>query len=91
MPTESGDLTRQRVRKEKAMSGLRELQLAETAGLLVRAHEVEEAWSAIVVRFRSAVMQIPSRCAAKFPDPHFAEAVIRAECELALRSLAKRE
>jgi hypothetical protein len=57
---------------------------------MVRAKEVEEAWSAIVVRFRSAVMAIPSRCAAKFPDPHSAEAIIRAECELALRALAKR-
>ena len=87
MPTESKSLTEQRIRKEKALAGLREMQLAEQAGLLLRADEVRATWAGAVIRLRNAVLAIPTRCAAQFADPRHAEAIIRRECELALKQL----
>jgi phage terminase Nu1 subunit (DNA packaging protein) len=87
MPTESKGLTRERTRKEAALATLRELQVAEAEGKLVRADEVVKAWAGAVIRLREAVLAIPARCATRFADPRHAEGVIRAECELALRHL----
>ena len=85
--TESKGLTRERIRKERALASLRELELAQTRGELVRASEVAQTWNNAVVRLREAVLAIPARVAARFPDSRHAEAVIRRECELALRQL----
>jgi phage terminase Nu1 subunit (DNA packaging protein) len=87
MPTESKGLTRERTRKEAALASLRELQLAQAEGKLVKASEAARAWASAVVRLRQAVLAIPARCAARFADPRHAEALIRAECEAALRHL----
>jgi phage terminase Nu1 subunit (DNA packaging protein) len=87
MPTESKGLTRERTRKEAALATLRELQLAEAQGKLVKAADVAATWNGAVIKLRQAVLAIPARCAARFADPRHAEAVIRAECELALRHL----
>ena len=61
MPTESKTLTEQRIRKEKALAGLRELQLAEAEGKLLRTDHVEAAWAGTVIKLRNAVLAIPSR------------------------------
>jgi hypothetical protein len=91
MPTESKTLTAERVRKERALASLRELQLAEIEGRLLRADQVEQFWSAAIVKIRAAVLAVPSKCALKFADPRQTETIIRAECEAALRSLAKHD
>jgi hypothetical protein len=57
MPNESKTLTDQRICTEKALAGLRELQLAEAEGALLRAAAVEAAWS-------NAMLAIPTRCGA---------------------------
>lgn len=36
-----------------------------------------------VIRLRQAVLAIPARCAPQFPNPKFAEQLIRRECEFA--------
>ncbi len=88
MPTESKTLTAARIRKETALSQLRELQLAEREGKLLDADQVQALWAAQLVAIRDAVLQIPSRVAPQFADPRHAEAVIRKECEAALRTLS---
>ena len=88
MPTESKTLTAARVRKETALSQLRELQLAEREGKLLDAGQVQELWAAQLVAIRDAVLQIPSKCARHFADPRHAEAIVRRECEAALRALS---
>jgi len=64
-----------------------ELQLAELQGTLIPIAIVEATWAGAVIRFRNAMLAIPSRCAGRFPDPRHAEAVIRAEVETALKQL----
>ncbi len=88
MPTESKTLTAARVRKETALSQLRELQLAEREGQLLDAGQVQELWAAQLVAIRDAVLQIPSKVARHFADPRHAEAIVRRECEAALRALS---
>jgi hypothetical protein len=83
--------TEARRRKECALASLREIQLAEIEGRLLRADQVEQLWSAAIVKIRTAVLAIPSRCALKFSNPREAEQIIRAECEAALRTLAKHD
>jgi phage terminase Nu1 subunit (DNA packaging protein) len=89
MPTESKTLTAERIRKEAALASLRELQLAEKRGRLLDAGQVEAAWSEQIGRIRAAVLRIPSRVALQFADPHRAEEIVRQECELVLRTLAR--
>src|SRR5215831_4967017 len=48
MPTESTTLTEQRVRKERALASLRELQLAEAEGKLLKADQVEATWAGAI-------------------------------------------
>jgi phage terminase Nu1 subunit (DNA packaging protein) len=88
VPTESKTLTAARIRKETALSQLRELQLAERVGKLLDACQVEALWSQQMVAIRDAVLGIPARVAPQFADPRHAEAVIRRECEAALRTLS---
>jgi hypothetical protein len=89
MPTESKTLTEQRIRKEKALAGLRELQLRQAEGKLLSATQVEHAWSEAVIKMRNAMLAVPSRCAPRLSDPKHAEQVIRGEIEIALRQLCK--
>jgi hypothetical protein len=89
MPTEgSKTLTAARVRKETALSKLRELQLAQLEGQLLDARQVEAVWAAELVKVRDAVLAIPSRVAPEFADARRAEAIVRRECEIALRTLS---
>ena len=90
MPTESKTLTEQRIRKERALPSMRELQLTEAEGKLLRADQVEAIWAGAVIKLRNAVLAIPSRCASQFADPRHAEQVIRRECELALKQIARK-
>jgi hypothetical protein len=87
MPTESKTLTEQRIRKEKALAGLRELQLRQAERKLLSATQVEAAWSEAIIKLRNAVLAIPSRCASQFADPRHAEQVIR-DCKLALKQIS---
>jgi hypothetical protein len=48
---------------------------------------VEQAWAGAVIRFRNAMLAIPSRCAARLADLRHAETIIRAEVEIALKQL----
>jgi DNA-binding NarL/FixJ family response regulator len=91
MPTESKALIEQRIRKERALASMRELQLKQLEGGLLRADDVERKWSEAVIKLRTAVLAIPSRCASQFADPRHAEQVIRRECELALKQIATDE
>jgi phage terminase Nu1 subunit (DNA packaging protein) len=70
---EGKTLTTERIRKERALASLRELQLAEAEGKLLRADQVEQAWAGAVIKLRNAVLAIPSRCAAQFSDPRNSE------------------
>ncbi len=91
MPRESKEsktLTGARIRKETALSQLRELQLAEREGRLLDAGQVQELWAAQLVAIRDAVLQIPAKVAPHFADPRHAEAIVRRECEAALRALS---
>jgi hypothetical protein len=81
MPNESRTLTEQRIRKERALATMRELQLKQLEGTLLPAAAVEAAWAGAVIKLRNAVLAIRSRCAAQFADPRHAEQVIRRECE----------
>jgi len=90
MPTESKTLTEQRVRKERALATMREIQLEQLRGALLPVAEVERTWAEAMFRLRSAMLAIPSRCAGRFPNPQAAEAIIRAEVESALKQLAGR-
>ena len=69
---------------------MRELQLQQLQGSLLPAAAVEAVWSGAILRLRSAMLAIPSRCASRFADPRHAEAIIRAEVEIALKSLKGR-
>ena len=82
---ESQTLTEHRVRKERALASMRELQLAQLEGTLLSAADVEATWSGAILRLRAAMLAIPSRCASRFADPRHAENVIRQEVEIALR------
>ena len=88
MPNESRTLTEQRIRKERALASMRELQLRQLEGKLLWADDVERKWSEAVIRMRTAMLAVPSRCAPRFADPKHAEAIIRAEVETALKSIA---
>jgi hypothetical protein len=83
MPAESKTLTEQRIRKERALASMRELQLKQLEGKLLWADQVEQAWAGAIIRFRNPMLAIPSRCAGWLPDPRHAEAIIRAEVEIA--------
>ena len=76
-----------RLKKEQSLAEMRTLQLHQLQGKLVWADQVEQAWAAAVIRLRTAVLAIPSRCAPRFSDPRHAEDIIRRECEAALRQL----
>jgi len=73
------------------LASLRELQLAEAEGKLLKASEAAEVWNGAVIRLRNAVLAIPARVAARFADPRHAEAIVRAECEMALAFLIQSE
>jgi hypothetical protein len=79
MPTESETLTEQRVRKERALASLRELQLAEAEGKLLRVDQVEQAWAGAITKLRNAVLAIPAGWTSQFAEPRHAEQVIRRE------------
>jgi hypothetical protein len=66
---------------------MRELQLQQLQGTLLPAAEVEATWSNAILRMRNAMLSIPARIASQFPDPKFAENILRGEIETALRQL----
>jgi hypothetical protein len=90
MPTESKTLTEQRVRKERALASMRELQLHQLEGKLLWADQVEAACAGAIIKLSNAMLAIPSRYAFRFADQRHAEAIIRAEVEIALKQLKRR-
>jgi len=64
---ESKSLTAERTRKEKALASLRELQLHELQGKLVRADQVEATWAKAMLMVRTGVLRIPTRRAHRSP------------------------
>jgi hypothetical protein len=50
----------------------------------------EATWAGAVIRLRDAMLAVPVKCASWFADPRHAEAIIRAEVEIALKSLKGR-
>lgn len=59
------DLARERARKERALAQLAEQKLAVQAGELVRADEVEAAWSGHVAAIRTKILNVPAIYAAR--------------------------
>jgi len=53
----------ERARKEAALASLRELELAEKRGELIRADTVEHRWTRIAEATRRAVLNVPARLA----------------------------
>jgi hypothetical protein len=53
--------TQARLRKDVALAGLRELQLAKARGEVVPVAEVEENWTTIARQTRDAIMALPTR------------------------------
>jgi hypothetical protein len=84
---ESKGMNAARLKKEQSLAAMRTLQLHQLEGKLVWADDVERKWGEAMIRLRSALLAIPSRCAGGFPDPRHAESVIRAEVETALKQL----
>jgi hypothetical protein len=58
MPTESKTLTEQRIRKERALATMRELQLHQLEGSLPSADQVERASSALLNRSTRCTTQM---------------------------------
>ena len=90
MPTESKTLTAEHVRKERTLASIRELQLHQPEGKLHWGDQVEQSWAAAILRLRDAMLAVPVKCTLRFADPKHAEAIIRAEVEIALRQLKGR-
>ena len=57
MPTKSKTLTEQRIRKERALTSMRELQPEQLEGKLLWAYDVERKWVEAVVRMRNAMLR----------------------------------
>jgi phage terminase Nu1 subunit (DNA packaging protein) len=80
-----------RRRKEVALATIREMEAAEKGRLLIRADQVDVAWTDIRTKIKSAVLRIPVNCAAKVAavtDPREVRAVLQSECESILRELS---
>lgn len=79
-----------RRRKEVALAGLRELELSQKAGKLIRADRARDAWAKIAGAIKAAVLRMPDKLApqlAAATDTREARALLLAECEAVLKGL----
>ena len=80
--------TEARRRKELALARLREMEVAQKAGLLLPASEVRDRWVTILAAVKTAVLRLPDKLApqmAAAADVREAHAILVAECEAILR------
>jgi hypothetical protein len=83
--------TEARRRKEFALARLRELELAQKAGLLLPASDVRDRWVNILTAIKTAVLRMPDKLApqmAAAADVREAHTILAAECETILRELS---
>ena len=83
--------SRCRLRKERALARIREMEADEKAGRLVPTKQVEAAWADVRAKIKGAVLRLPDKCApqlAELSDPREVRAVLVAECEAILQNLA---
>ena len=80
-----------RLRKERALADIREMERDEKQGLLIPAEKVSAAWAKILAEVRSAVLRVPDNCAtavAATDDARKARNILASECEAILRNLS---
>lgn len=80
-----------RLRKERALADIREMERDQRAGLLIPAEKVTAAWTKILAEVRSSVLRIPDNCAsavAATKNERQARNILADECELILGNLA---
>jgi hypothetical protein len=83
--------TEARRRKELALARLRELELAQKAGMLLPASEVRDRWVTILTAIKTAVLRLPDKLAPQTvaaADVREAHTILAAECEAILRELS---
>ena len=70
---EQGDLKGRKLKAEteerEAKAALRRIELEEELGKLLRREDVERQWSARLVEFKAAMLELPKRVAFRFTDP----------------------
>lgn len=82
-----------RRRKEVALAGLREFELAERQGQLLRLADVEQTWAATAAMLRDAVLRIPDMAAPQLVgvrDATEARAILAEACDQVLRAVSAR-
>ena len=83
------DLKAEKIRQAREAADKLALQNAAARGELVRASEVESAWSNVLRDVRSMMLAVPSRCGASLPHLTAHDvAAIDGEIKSALRGLA---
>jgi hypothetical protein len=81
-----------RRRKETALAELRELEVQQKRGELVKVEDVRNAWATVVRTIRDGVMRIPDKCApaiAAAADAREVRTLLAAECESILKGLVE--
>lgn len=70
---EVGDLRGRKLKAEteerEAKAALRQLELEEENGKLIRREAIERQWSARLLEFKAAMLELPKRVAFRFTDP----------------------
>jgi hypothetical protein len=82
--------TEARRRKEVALARLREMEVDERAGKLIRAEAVRDAWVKILGAVKAGILRPPDKLApqvAAASDAREARAILRAECEAIVKGL----
>ena len=85
-------LAEAQTRKEAAVASLRELELQERRGELLRADETQATWESIISTTRSHLLLLPAKLGYKvavLTDPAECQSVIDAEIKAALKSLSE--
>lgn len=83
--------TEARRRKEVALARLREMEVAQKAGLLLSASDVRDRWVTILAAVKTAVLRMPDKLApqmAAAADVREAHTILAGECEAILRELS---
>jgi hypothetical protein len=81
--------TEARRRKELALARLREMEVAQKAGLLLPASDVRSTWAERLGALKDRILILPDRLAARLANRPEAEvrAILRDELEEALRAI----
>ena len=77
-------------RKEIALARLREMEVNEKAGKLIRADAVRDAWVKILAAVKAGVLRLPDKLApqmAAVSDTREAQKILKGECEAILKGL----